>query len=211
MDEIVLRSMMKWPNVPSVYGWLRLDRRGRWLIRMPDHGGTESTPAPDAEHRFERIVNTAMIGFIGRNYSHDEQGRYFFQNGPQRVYVALEYTPWIYCLDGDGRQLVTHTGAAAGAPREAYVDEQGGLVLLCEPGVGAVLDRDLAALADGFSDPAGQALDVEALIDQTRTGQRVRARIAGAEVTVGAINAQELAARFGYVPRPRPPEGQPDC
>ena len=35
MDEIVLRSMLKWPNVPSVYGWLRLDRRGQWLIRMP--------------------------------------------------------------------------------------------------------------------------------------------------------------------------------
>ena len=27
MDDAVLRSMAKWPNVPDVYGWLSLDRR----------------------------------------------------------------------------------------------------------------------------------------------------------------------------------------
>src|ERR1051326_6893112 len=29
MDEIVARSLAKWPNVPAVYGWLALDRRGK--------------------------------------------------------------------------------------------------------------------------------------------------------------------------------------
>ena len=33
MDEDVLRAMTRWPDVPAVYGWLSLDRRGRWLIR----------------------------------------------------------------------------------------------------------------------------------------------------------------------------------
>ena len=28
MDEIVIRAMQKWPNVPNVFGWLKLDRRG---------------------------------------------------------------------------------------------------------------------------------------------------------------------------------------
>ncbi|TMH99667.1 MAG: DUF2946 family protein, partial [Betaproteobacteria bacterium] len=28
MDELVARSLAKWPNVPAVYGWLALDRRG---------------------------------------------------------------------------------------------------------------------------------------------------------------------------------------
>jgi len=94
MDEIVLRALLKWPNVPSVYGWLRLDRRGRWSIRMPS---VPTAPgAADAAPRFERIVNPAMIEFIGRNYTRDAEGRYFFQNGPQRVFVTLEYTPWIY-------------------------------------------------------------------------------------------------------------------
>jgi hypothetical protein len=206
MDEIVLRSMLKWPNVPSVYGWLRLDRRGRWAIRKPAAPG-----GGDAEPRFERIVNPAMIEFIGRNYAGDAEGRYFFQNGPQRVYVALEYTPWIYGLDSSGRHFVAHTGAAAGAPREAYFDDRGGLIVVCAPGPGAVLDRELEAVTQSFTDLAGRALEFDALIEEAGAGHSVRARLAGAEVMVGKIRAKELAARFGFIERPAPPEGQPDC
>lgn len=203
MDEIVLRSMLKWPNVASVYGWLRLDRRGRWSIRMPG--------VADAAPRFERIVNPALIEFIGRNYARDVEGRYYFQNGPQRVFVTLEYTPWIYRLDSSGQHFVAHTGAAAGAPREAYFDDRGGLIVVCAPGAGVVLDRDLAALSERFSDRAGHSLDLDALIERSSAGHGVRARFDGAEVKVGTIRASELAARFGFVERPVPPEGQPDC
>jgi hypothetical protein len=209
MDEIVLRSMMKWPNVPSVYGWLRLDRRGQWLIRMPDPKG--HAPLEAGVPRFERIVNPAMIEFIGRNYTRDAEGRYFFQNGPQRVFVTLEYTPWIYRLDSSGEQFVAHTGAAAGAPREAYLDDRGGLVVVCAPGPGVVLDRDLAAATERFSDLAGHPLDFEALIEKVGAGHTIKARLAGAEVIVGTIRVTELAARFGFVECPAPPQGQPDC
>ena len=209
MDEIVLRSMLKWPNVPSVYGWLRLDRRGQWSIRMPS---VPSAPGvAEAAPRFERIVNPAMIEFIGRNYTRDAEGRYFFQNGPQRVFVALEYTPWIYRLDSSGEHFVAHTGAAAGSPMEAYLDDRGGLVVVCAPGPGAVLDRDLATLTERFSDLAGHPLDFEALIGKTGAGRIVAARLAGTEVTVGTIRANELAARFGFVERPAPPAGPPAC
>jgi hypothetical protein len=206
MDEIVLRSMLKWPNVPSVYGWLRLDRRGRWSIRMPAAPGQ-----PEAAPRFERIVNPAVIEFIGRNYAHDAEGRYFFQNGPQRVFVALDYTPWIYSLDFSGRRFLTHTGASAGAPLEAYLDDRGGLIVVCAPGPGAVLDRDLPALTERLSDPAGHPLNLQALMDRTAAGHSVSARLAGTNVMVGTIRAKELAARFGFIERPAPPEAQPDC
>jgi hypothetical protein len=192
-----------------VYGWLRLDRRGRWLIRMPDRNAAGA--AAPAEPRFERVVNPAMIEFIGRNYTHDAEGRYFFQNGPQRVFVALECAPWIFRLDESGSRLVTHTDAPAGAPRDAYFDEQGGLILLCEIGIGAVLDRDLAALAERFSDEAGQPLDAEALMHRAQGDTRVRARMFNADIAIGAIRSGELAARFGFVARPAPPPGQPDC
>ena len=31
-EDWARRAMQRWPNVPHLYGWLRLDRRGRWLI-----------------------------------------------------------------------------------------------------------------------------------------------------------------------------------
>ncbi|HEV7478182.1 MAG TPA: DUF2946 family protein, partial [Burkholderiales bacterium] len=77
MDEIVARSMAKWPNVPAVYGWLSLDRRGSWRIKA------------------ERISNVALREFIARNYQADERGCWYFQNGPQRVFVELAYTPLV--------------------------------------------------------------------------------------------------------------------
>mgnify|MGYP003344108236 FL=1 len=78
MDEIVRQAMAKWPNVPAVHGWLALDRRGNWLIKG------------------ETISNAQINEFIARNYTHDEAGRWFFQNGPQRVFVELAYTPMVY-------------------------------------------------------------------------------------------------------------------
>src|SRR5262245_10851898 len=77
MDDAVVRAMAKWPNVPNVYGWLNLDRRGNWMIKG------------------DRIANEGVTAFIGRNYAPDEQGRWYFQNGPQRVFVTLDYTPFV--------------------------------------------------------------------------------------------------------------------
>ena len=77
MDEIVLRALAKWPDVPDIYGWLALDRRGNWLLKG------------------ERIGNRALRDFIARNYAPDSRRCWYFQNGPQRVFVALAYTPLV--------------------------------------------------------------------------------------------------------------------
>ena len=95
MDDIVARAMHKWPDVPNVFGWLRLDRRGNWLVKSRSAA-------------FERIGNRAVIDFIGRNYAADLQGRWFFQNGPQRVYVSLDYTPWVFRLSDNTDSLLAH-------------------------------------------------------------------------------------------------------
>ena len=86
MDDIVLRGMAKWPNVPAVYGWLSLDRRGQWLLQG------------------ERISNPTVTAFIGRNYERDERGCWFFQNGPQRVFVQLDYAPLVLRVVDGGRR-----------------------------------------------------------------------------------------------------------
>src|SRR5262245_55155172 len=41
MEDWVHRALKRWPNVPALYGWLRLDRRGRWLIQGETIGRTQ--------------------------------------------------------------------------------------------------------------------------------------------------------------------------
>jgi DUF2946 family protein len=185
MDEIVLRSMLKWPNVPSVYGWLALDRRGDWRVK-------------GAAGAFARITNAAVVEFIGRNYAADAAGRWYFQNGPQRVFVSLDYTPWIWRLDDAASRLVSHTGASAGELRAAFLDESGALLLETALGIGVVSDRDLAAVARHVPEPVA-------------AGAAAECTMLGARVRLAPIRADNVAARFGFDPRPVPAPGEPEC
>src|SRR5258708_21370696 len=142
MDEIVLRSMLKWPDVPAVYGWLSLDRRGNWMIKT-------------VAGRFERIAHPAVREFIGRNYASDSEGRWYFQNGPQRVFVALDYTPWVYRLADAGEGILAHTGAVPRALEAVFLDDAGALLLETEIGIGVLLDRDLSAFLERFTHVRG--------------------------------------------------------
>jgi hypothetical protein len=196
MDEIVIRGMLKWPNVPAVYGWLSLDRRGSWMIR-------------NVSGRFERIANPAVNAFIGRNYASDGAGRWFFQNGPQRVFVSLDYTPWVYRLDDTGEGLLAHTGAAAGALETVYLDDAGALLLQAEPGIGVLLDRDLPAFVELLGDPRGGTS--ERLLEEVSKGREARAVLRGGNVRLAPIRGADLPRRFGFVPRPAPPPGEPEC
>jgi hypothetical protein len=127
MDEIVARSLAKWPNVPAVYGWLDLDRRGNWRIKG------------------ERIGNRALREFIARNYAADESGCWFFQNGPQRVFVTLAYTPLV--MHYEGESLLDHCGRPTQA-LETFLDDEGSVLIRGERGIGLLDDRDLERYAE---------------------------------------------------------------
>jgi hypothetical protein len=202
MDEIVKQGMAKWPNVPAVYGWLALDRRGHWLIKG------------------ERISNPIVADFIGRNYEHDGQGRWFFQNGPQRVFISLDYTPFIYRLlwDGPGavQRMETHTQRAVTQINGAWIDDAGVVLIESEHGVGLVDDRDLESLLACFTSARGEALTEEriaAAIEQLQAGAAADLgfRYRGNLVPVAPIDSDDVAARFGYLQRPVQPAGQEEC
>ena len=127
MDEIVARSLAKWPNVPAVYGWLSLDRRGNWRIKE------------------EKIANPALREFIGRNYEPDARGRWFFQNGPQRVYVRLAYTPLVVRHEGAG--LMDQCGRPF-RPNQTFLDDEGSVVFSGEGTAALLDDRDLLRFAE---------------------------------------------------------------
>ena len=137
MDDIVRQAMAKWPNVPHCYGWLGLDDRGNWYMR--DDRVQAAGPFPQS--RGSLLRHEKLIDFIHRNYDRDEAGRWFFQNGPQRVYVELQSTPWIWRVGADGT-VASHTGARA-SMRSCLVDEAGRLYLETDTGFGLVHTQDV--------------------------------------------------------------------
>lgn len=197
MDDIVAQAMARWPDVPAVYGWLRLDRRGRWLVKG------------------EPIGHRHTVDFIGRNYHCDALGRHFFQNGPQRVYVDIDHYPHVLWLDGtpDGEaSFVTHAGARVEHVRRAWVHAVDGVVVefdragSTQPAWGSVLDRDLPALVDCITDARGRALDAsawECLLEGRAPGCRLST--GGTSVPVEWL-APQLSCSFVRKPRPAPDE-----
>jgi hypothetical protein len=101
---------------------------------------------PFTKSKGSRLVHEKLIAFIGRNYAPDKQGQWFFQNGPQRVYVELEATPWIWRLQPDG-SIQSHVGHLARMQR-CIVDEHGRLYLDTEQGFGLVHTQDVLQAAD---------------------------------------------------------------
>ena len=142
MDAIVEQAMRKWPNVPHCYGWLGLDQRGQWWLR-----DLAAQAAGDFAHsKGSRLEHTQLIGFIERNYAADAQGCWFFQNGPQRVFVELENTPLVWRVQADG-QVHSPTGASA-RPQQCLVDENGLLYAASAAGLGLVHTQDMWLAAE---------------------------------------------------------------
>jgi hypothetical protein len=144
MDEQVRLAMARWPDVPAVYGWLRLDRRGTWLLI--DRGKPGFDEAIDGAG--SPITNPRIVDFIARNYLHDEQGRWYWQNGPQQVFVDLDLAPLILRVLGSGpdARLVAHTGEPVSRVDAAWRTAKGELLLSTDLGPGAVHDMDLGSL-----------------------------------------------------------------
>lgn len=141
MDEIVKQAMAKWPHVPDCYGWLGLGARGDWYMR------DERTQAQGnfKQSKGSRLQHEKLLAFIGRNYACDERGRWFFQNGPQRVFVELEIAPWVWRLQPDG-QVLSHTAKGARVQR-CWLDESGHVYLETDLGFGLVHTQDVALAA----------------------------------------------------------------
>ena len=144
MDDIVRQAIAKWPNVPHCYGWLGLDARGNWYMR--DDRVQSAGPFPQS--RGSLLRHEKLVDFIHRNYDSDAQGQWFFQNGPQRVYVELECAPFVWRLGTDG-SIAAHTGAAA-QPQRCVIDEQGRVYLACDLGFGLVHTLDVAQAAEAI-------------------------------------------------------------
>ena len=145
MDDLVKQAMQKWPNVPHCYGWLGLDQRGDWYMR------DDQTQALGnfAQAKGSRLQHDKLIAFIQRNYLADEQGQWFFQNGPQRVFVELLAAPFVWRIHDDW-SVWSATGMAQQV-LHCVVDEAGQVYLSTHAGLGLVHTQDVGLVADALS------------------------------------------------------------
>ncbi len=152
MDDIVAAALAKWPNVPHCRGWLALDARGDWYLR--DDRVQAAGPFPAAKG--SRLEHVGLRDFVERNYACDDAGAWFFQNGPQRVYVELEAAPWVWRLqqrpaadhNGPGEVVLhSHSGRPANF-ESAWLDELGRLFIATDLGLGLVHTLDMETAAD---------------------------------------------------------------
>lgn len=194
MDEMVLAALARWPQVPSVYGWLSLDRRGNWRLQG------------------EPVRHAGFQAFISRNYAGTAEGRWFFQNGPQRVFAALDYTPWVlrwHPADGFTR----HTGQPVSQPASAWLDEAGNLLIGFEAGVGLVCDQDLPLLLARFSLSPNTLMDnpdnaVADFLAATETPP-LWLHLNSGPLRTQRILASQVAPHFGFDPAPTPENPHP--
>ena len=205
MDAQVLAAMARWPDVPAVHGWLSLSARGQWRLHPKGQGW--GTPH---EEPGEPITSPQILAFIGRNYLADETGRWYFQNGPQRVYVRLDGAPWIIQLQPDDQgklQLHTHIGTLYGPVTHWWLDPQGCLYAQSNAGAGLVADRDLAQLLEALRTTDGQPLDdwlnqpqpAPISVSWQDSGP---ASPAGAAVPLAHLQDTDAATALGFVRRP---------
>lgn len=195
MDEIVRQAMAKWPDVPYCYRWLALDARGAW--RMRDERAQALGLAG------ERIANAALIGFINRNYTHDERGAWYFQNGPQRVYVDLETAPYVAHTD-PAQGFVLHTGEPLPQIDEMWMTGEGRILLQESGRIAMVDDRDTAECLAALRRDNRPVVDEEWM--QWLDGGDIGAlfyRHASRDIPVQRIRADDLESRFGFVRRPQ--------
>ena len=175
-------AIAKWPNVPACYDWLSLDRRGDWRLQG------------------ERVTHHGFVALLNRQYGVDDRGCWFVQNGPQRVFVALAYTPWIFRFSAEGLQ--THTGLAAGKGTACFLDQEGSALIHTELGIGLLDDRDLPTFLDECRQNQSVTVDEENWL-KIMAGETI-ANITWRGLPVQAIAQNNVASRFSFQPNPQP-------
>jgi hypothetical protein len=179
------------------------------------------------------IKHPALNAFIARNYEADSDGRWFFQNGPQRVYVDLAYTPFVVRWHrGTAAPSTpnTPTDAATHAtllvdqcgnrfePQACWLDDEGQVLFSRQdttrgrPIVALLHDHDLALFSEHVTWRDGGILDAPGIPDTLHWpmtswredgGGSQAGNARDVALPITAIHAADVATRFGFVQRPK--------
>ncbi|MDA1331138.1 MAG: DUF2946 family protein [Proteobacteria bacterium] len=199
---LITKPNIKWPNVPDVYNWLTLDNRGNWLIKR------------------EKIHHQGLIDFINAHYTEDKTGRWFFQNGPQRVFVSLKYTPYVLSIGSDDTSIhfKTQTNEVIPSLDQLWLDNHGRMLGSWNRHIGLISDRDLPMLIEHLAhknkpyDPIN-ASDLEKILKSTLSkGETPFITLLNQKrYDIAFIHEDEVHHAFHFNPHPTPPDGSAEC
>jgi len=205
LDDQVIRSLIKWPNVPDCFGWLALDRRGQW--RMRDEF-TQQNKLPG-----QVIRHIALNEFIARNYGCDGLGRYFFQNGPQRVFISLDATPWIIRITPSklGSNLINQCNQTM-EPTAALSDEKGNIYIVGN--TDQIIYGSNSDASSQFTKVTSQTIallhdhDLDLFSELAKLREEACSfggswSWQGKQLPLDPIYSEELASRFNFISNPR--------
>lgn len=221
MDDNVLAAMARWPEVPHVYGWMSLSEQGRWRLHPNADAWQPGAPCTAPYTPGESINSPQICQFIDRNYASDPQGRWYFQNGPQRVYVRLDAAPYILHTDSAAPTLRTHNNLAVETIKSWWLDDEGRLYVITEHGPGLISGRDTPAVLNALYTHQGEPLSdtLETLFDQfVKNPQGPQESAAGTlsvwlkntpspepnAVPLHFCTASNIARQLGFIPCPQP-------
>ncbi|MEL0083427.1 MAG: DUF2946 family protein [Gammaproteobacteria bacterium] len=186
LAERVLRGMAKWPNVPSVYNWLQLDRRGHWLMK-----GSE-------------VTHPRLLAFINQHYLAAADGSYYFQNGPQQVFIQLALAPYVFSPLNN--QLISHNDKQVGAVEAAYLSDQGDLLLQTDIGPGVIDDRYLAQVEEWFQVEGDRDSGLADLLDgRQNSNARLVSKGFNIDLPLKPLAIAQLESTLGFIANPQPP------
>lgn len=125
-------------------------------------------------------------------------GNWVVNNGPQQVFVDLDYTPLVWrFMEG---MLFSHAGQVTGEAQSAYVDDIGNVLIACKEGIGLLDDRDLVEFILECRNASGGP----AAHDEVMAGLTGAAELTWRGLRLDIIAAGDVAARFGFNPAPSP-------
>ena len=189
MDEIVKQAMAKWPNVPSVFGWLGLDRRGKWRIK----GERIANPASPISSAAITSTTRKAAGF-----SRTGRSACSSRSNTRRSSSASTGTP----IPRAALRIEAHTGRAVHRIDGAWIDDAGIVLLATDAGVGMIDDRDLERLLPCFTDAARRSSSTEEAIaacDRTPAGRRRRRSVLALSRQRGAGDGYRSRRRSGTI------------
>lgn len=162
------------------------------------------------------IQHAALNEFIARNYACDLEGKYFFQNGPQRVFITLDATPWIVRLIPANRDLSLLTQCQTlFEPQGALSDESGNIYITGL--INQTMDEDRGSASEGKDFIQRESLSIALLHDHDLDLFSDLAKLHeqacsfggswswhGKTLPIDPIHSNELSKRFGFIQKPKP-------